>query len=234
MVRAYHFLLENFQSDEDITAGNSLPWRVGENRAYTPITIDAGEGETISQVGYCSSPTLWDALLQADGPIACLVEVSDPISMKGDAESGFIGVSRKRRLLAMKNIHAELRMFACDCAERVLRFYEKEYPGDDRPRSAIQVARDNAGGLVTAGELRPARLLARSAAEAAPSGSAALCAAMSAFGSAVERPEEAAILAIWTAGWAADGKDAVDGAERAWQHALFSRTIERRFRSSSR
>ncbi len=144
MLRAYYFPFEDLLSDEDMIAGNSVPWRIGEIRAYTPVTIDAGEGETISQIGYRSSLTLWDAFLQADGPIACLVEVSEAISTEGDAEAGFVQVSRTRRLLAMKDLRADLRLFACDCAERVLSFYEREYPGDNRPRRAIQVAHDYA------------------------------------------------------------------------------------------
>jgi hypothetical protein len=234
MHRAYHFPYEDLQSDEDVIAGNSVPWRIGEIRAYTPIMMDAGDGETISQIGYRSSPTLWDALFDADGPIACLVEVSEFISTEGDVETGFVHLSRERRLLAVRDLRVELRLFACDCAERVLHLYEREYPGDDRPRRAIQVARDHARGRATAGELRSAFILARSAADAA-SGSAARCAAMSAWGSATERAEDAALTAIWPAGWVvADGKDAVGGAERAWQRALFSRTIERWVTSSWR
>jgi hypothetical protein len=229
MLRAYHFLFEDFQSDEDMIAGSSLPWRVGEIRAYTPITIDAGDGETISKIGYHSSPTLWDAFLHADGPIACLVEVSEAISTEGDVEAGFVQVSRERRLLAARDLRAALRMFACDCAERVLYLYERKFPGDGRPRRAIQVARDHAYGRATAAELRSALILARNAVDAAPSG-AARCAALSAFGSAMEESSDAALTAMWPAGWVvADGKDSVGAAERAWQRALFSRTIERRF-----
>jgi hypothetical protein len=233
MLRAYHFPYEDLQSDEDVIAGSSVPWRIGEIRAYTPVTIDAGEGETISETGYHSSPTLWDAFLQADGPIACLVEVSEPISTEGDVETGFFQVSRERRLLAVRDMRSDLRLFACDCAERVLYLYEREFPGDDRPRRAIQVARDHACGRATAGELRSAWILAGSAWNAVRSGDAARCAAMSAWGSATERADEAALTASWTAGLAADGKNAADGAERAWQRALFSRTIEPRFTTSS-
>jgi hypothetical protein len=234
MRHAYHFPFEDLRSDEDMIAGNSVPWRIGEIRAYTPITMDAGAGETISQIGYCSSPTLWDAFLQADGPIACLVEVSEAISSEGDVEAGLVQISRQRRLLAVRDIRSELRLFACDCAERVLYLYEREYPVDDRLRRAIQIARDHAYGRATTLELRSALILARSAADAAPSGSAARCAALSASSGASEEPQDAALLAIWTAGWAADGKDATGGAERAWQRALFSRTVERCFGNSSR
>jgi len=34
------------------------------------------------------------------------------------------------------------RLFAADCAERVLHIFENEYPNDKRPRKAIEVARD--------------------------------------------------------------------------------------------
>ena len=229
MLRAYHFPYEDLRSDEDVIAGNSVPWRLGEIRAYRPVTMDVGDGETIRQVGYRSSPTLWDAFLQADGPIACLVEVSEAISTEGAVAAGFVQVSRERRLLAVRDLRAELRMFACDCAKRVLYLYEREYPGDDRPRRAIQVAHDYARGQATVGELRSALILARSAADTAPSGSAARCAAMSAFGSTMEESQDAALTAIWPAGWVADGRDAVGGTERVWQRDLFSRTIERRF-----
>jgi hypothetical protein len=232
MLRAYHFPFEDFQSDEDVIAGNSIPWRIGEIRTYAPITLDAGDGEKISEIGYRSSPTLWDAFLQADGPIACLVEVSDVISTEGDVEAGIVHVSSQRRLLAPRDLRTDLRLFACDCAERVLYLYERVYPGDDRPRRAIQIARDHARGRATAAELRSALVLAGNAEDAAPLGSAARCAAGAASGSANEEPQDAAVLAIWTAGWAADGKNIAAGAERAWQRALFSRTIERRFSSS--
>ena len=42
-----------------------------------------------------------------------------------------------------------LRLYAADCAERVLSLYEKQYTKDDRPRKAIQAARDFANGLIT-------------------------------------------------------------------------------------
>lgn len=35
----------------------------------------------------------------------------------------------------------EQRLFACDCAERVLPIWEKQYPDDKRPRACIEAAR---------------------------------------------------------------------------------------------
>jgi len=76
---AFHFLMSDMRSDEDLIAGNDRPWAVGETRVYTAIQLDAGGGETIESYGYHSSPTLWDAFLNADGPIAALVGVSEPL-----------------------------------------------------------------------------------------------------------------------------------------------------------
>ncbi len=38
------------------------------------------------------------------------------------------------------------RLFACDCAERVLSLFENKYPDDKRPRQAIEIARRYAMG----------------------------------------------------------------------------------------
>jgi transposase-like protein len=38
------------------------------------------------------------------------------------------------------------RLYACDCAEHVLHFFEEKYPDDKRPRKAINVARHYANG----------------------------------------------------------------------------------------
>lgn len=50
------------------------------------------------------------------------------------------------------------RLFACDCAERVLPLFEKKYPNDKRPRQAIEVARKFANGQATQVELDAARV----------------------------------------------------------------------------
>jgi hypothetical protein len=160
-LRAFHFISEDLRSDEDMIAGNSVPWRIAETRAFTPVAIDAGNQEIVSEIGYRSSPTLWDAFLQADGPVACLVEVSEVLSVVGDVDAGLVQLSGTRRLLMAREIGAELRSFASDCAERVLHLYEREFSGDDRPRGAIQLARDYARGRVGATELRAALVLAK-------------------------------------------------------------------------
>ena len=56
-----------------------------------------------------------------------------------------------------------LRLYAADCAERVVSLYEKDYPTDTRPRKAIQAARDFANGKITAEELNAAYYYAHAA-----------------------------------------------------------------------
>ena len=58
---------------------------------------------------------------------------------------------------AVEGKDKEIRLFAADCAEMVLPIYEKEYPDDDRPRKAIQAARDYANELISVEQLAAAR-----------------------------------------------------------------------------
>jgi len=88
------------------------------------------------------------------------------------------------------------RVFACDCAERVLPLYETAFPDDDRPRHAIEVARSFTSGEATKEELGTAFLAA---------GMAAMD-ALNAPGEALNAPGEA-----WEAARAAlAARDAVD------------------------
>jgi hypothetical protein len=56
------------------------------------------------------------------------------------------------------------RLFACDCAEHVLPYFEKFQPLDKRPRTAIEVARQYALGKVSQEVLNNARENAEGAA----------------------------------------------------------------------
>ena len=100
------------------------------------------------------------------------------------------------------------RLFAADCAERVLPIFECERPGDDRPRLAIKAARDYANGAIDAAAWDAAWDAAWAAAR-----DAARAAARDAAG-------DAARAAAWAAAWAAAGAaagDAAGDAEREWQ-----------------
>ncbi len=50
----------------------------------------------------------------------------------------------------------ELVLAACDCAETVLPIFEKKYPNDKRPRTAIETARKWAEGKASIEEVRAA------------------------------------------------------------------------------
>jgi len=99
------------------------------------------------------------------------------------------------------------RLFACDCAARVLRFYEEKYPEDKRPREAIRMARKYANGKVSIEDLRAAYRAAYNAAY-----SAADSAAYSAAYSAADR---AACRAAYRAAYRAADRAACSAAYRA-------------------
>jgi hypothetical protein len=58
---------------------------------------------------------------------------------------------------AVEGKDKEIGLFSADCAELVLPIFEKQYPNDDRPRRAIQAARDYGNGFISAEELIAAR-----------------------------------------------------------------------------
>ena len=92
------------------------------------------------------------------------------------------------------------RLFACDCAERVLGIFERNHPEDMRPRQAIDVARRYANEEATGKELQAAWDAAWDAAWAAARAAA----------------RDAAGAAAGAAAWA-DAWDAAWAAERRWQ-----------------
>jgi hypothetical protein len=135
-------------------------------------------------------------------------------------------VGRRARLLRKIEAWDErtVRLFAADCAERVLPFFEKERPNDDRPRKAIQASRDYANGVIDAAAWDAARAAAWDAARAA-AWAAAWDAAMAAAWAAARAAAMAAAwaaarAAAWAAAWdaaMAAARDAAWDAERAWQ-----------------
>jgi len=96
------------------------------------------------------------------------------------------------------------RLFACDCAERVLGNYEVKYPDDSRVRDSIEVARLYADGSATLDDLEAAY-------------SAALSAAFSAHSAAFSAYRAADSAAYRAAHSAADS--AASASEREWQTA---------------
>ncbi len=81
-----------------------------------------------------------------------------------------------------QNCDAIARLFAADCAEAVLHFFEDKYPNDMRPREAINAARKYAVEDISAAAWAAARAAARASAWAA---------------------SDAARASAWAAAWAA-------------------------------
>ena len=109
------------------------------------------------------------------------------------------------------------RLFAADCAERVLHLYERKGPDDNRVRNAIEVVRRVANGDLPVSELSAAGRDAGAAAwYAASAVAAAAAAAWYAAGDAGDT-WNAARAAAAAAAWYAAG-DADDVAARADEH----------------
>jgi hypothetical protein len=111
------------------------------------------------------------------------------------------------------------RLFAADCAKRVLSLFESVHPGDKRPRAAIQAARDFAEGRIDKAALDAARSAARAAgarAEVVAAGAARAADAAQAAVWATEAEAEVAVDASQAAARAVEWP-AAQYAEREWQ-----------------
>ena len=115
--------------------------------------------------------------------------------------------------------HGSLVLWATDCAEHVLAYFEESYPNDDRPRNAVDAARAWVRGEMALSEVRAAAFAAHAAARAA--GHAAATAHVAAH---------AAHAATYAATAAAVAPDAVTARvatarERAWQYRRLPRHL---------
>ena len=68
--------------------------------------------------------------------------------------------------------HKQIALWAANCADSVLKYFEKKYPKDKRPRKAIKAARDWAFGRITITETRKFALDSHKAARKAKDQSA--------------------------------------------------------------
>ncbi len=100
------------------------------------------------------------------------------------------------------------RLFAADCAERVLPIFEREFPDDDRPRKAIEVVRALARGEIADADRAAGAAAAYAAAEAAYGAAVAEAAAHAADSPDAERTWQANRLAHYL-GLTATEKEAV-------------------------
>lgn len=65
-----------------------------------------------------------------------------------------------------------MALWAADCAEHALPFFEEKHPQDDRPGKAIEAARAWVGGEIACGAARSAAVAAHAAARDADEGAA--------------------------------------------------------------
>lgn len=186
-MKGYKFLKADMRSGW----GDEPPWEIGVKRE---IPKDRRKQIVICEYGYHASPTLWAALQYAQGPVACLVETGRPVKEKQNDK----WVAASLTIIKAVNIDRELRIFAADCAERVLYSYEREYPSD-----TWQATLDFANGKI-GDAARDAVWAARSAARDAAS---AWAAAWDAVG------DVACVIAA---------RDAARAAEIKWQKQHFA------------
>jgi len=144
----------------------SLP-TLNEDGAWIPGKwMPAIEGELVPcENGYhlCRDVQVLDWL----GPALFEAEYRGEVVEAGDKV-----VVREARLLRRLETWNDrtARLFACDCAERVLPLFEGEHPADTRPREAIETARRYANGEATVKELAAARVAAGAARYAVKAG----------------------------------------------------------------
>lgn len=81
-------------------------------------------------------------------------------------------------------------LWATDCAEHVLPYFEEKYPKDNRPRNAVEAGRAWVRGEIAMSEARAAAFAAHAAARDADQGAA--CAAARATGHAAATAHMAA------------------------------------------
>ena len=139
-----------------------------------------------------------------------------------------LAVTDKDKIIAEpvgKTDHKTLAVWACDCAERALPYFESKYPKDDRPRLAIEAGREwMKTGVFKMADVRKSALAAHAAAREANDDDAARSAARAA-GHALATahvPTHAVAAAIYAATAVRDAVEPANAGtatneEREWQ-----------------
>lgn len=128
--------------------------------------------------------------------------------------------------LVTKTDPKTLAIWAADCAEHVLPFFDNEFPNDDRPRKAIETCRTWVHtGVFKMAEVRKTALAAHAAAREAKKNDAARSAARAAGHSVATAhvPTHSIAAAIYSATAVRDSTDSADAdeaalREREWQY----------------
>jgi hypothetical protein len=134
---------------------------------------------------------------------------------------GLMKVEHAKRL--DEQDHRSLALWAADCAEHVLPYFEENYSADDRPRKALEAGRAWARGEIACGKARAAAVAAHAAARAADEGAARAAARAAGHAAATAHmtghARHAAAYAVTAATAAAIPADAgtASATERDWQ-----------------
>lgn len=126
--------------------------------------------------------------------------------------------------LAIRSDHRTLGIWAADCAERVLPCFEEKYPGDVRPRKAIDSLRTWVQtGVFKMADIRRDSLAAHSAARGVKENDDAARSAARSAGQAVATahvPSHAIVAAVYAAAAVRDATGSFDDTarEREWQY----------------
>jgi hypothetical protein len=124
----------------------------------SPLTVSLGAWmPKIENISLCNSGyhiVEFAHLLDWRGSLLCTAEIRGEQLTDGSKT-----VAQEIRLLrVIKEWNKKnLRLFAADCAERVLPIFEKKHPNDKRPRLAIQAARAFTHGKISARVMLDAR-----------------------------------------------------------------------------
>jgi len=120
--------------------------------------------------------------------------------------------------------HRSLVLWAADCAEHVLPYFEDKYPKDDRPRQALEAGRAWVRGEIAMSEARAAAFAAHAAARDADHAAARAAARAAGHAAATAHvaghARHAAAYAVTAATDAAVPTDAaaITATERDWQY----------------
>ena len=123
-----------------------------------------------------------------------------------------------------KGDHRSLALWAADCAEHVLPYFEEKYPKDDRPRKAVEAGRAWVRGEIALSEARTAAIAAHAAARDADHTAARAAARAAGHAAATAHVAghagHAATYALTAATCAAVPTDAATATaqERDWQY----------------
>jgi hypothetical protein len=146
--------------------------------------------------------------------------------------------SEKHKLteeLLKKADHKTAVIWACECADHVLSYFEEEYPDDDRPRKAIKAGRLWVGGQIAVSQARKAAFKAHTAARDVDNDdeSAVFAARSAAHAAATVHVKGHAMVASTYATKAVyfyhypDGSSVNVDKERDWQYKLLVKMMDK-------